>query len=327
MRPWQVSDAVRWIIFSGCVVAVTLCLFNAYILGKAEGLDAKLNYGAGNDVFAISIAISESLYGFNRGYVGRPEVEKAIKDILLPDDATEQQALAGNGAAIEAALQAATALDPSTFQPYKSTRAPFVIMPAEDTGLVDFYKLSFFLFGYHADSTYHCFFLLLSISCLLFLMQARGQPCFLVLLVVVLFSFNLLFYSDVFTGRADAPSVTSNRNLGILSIIATMHLMLFSRMQNRYARVSGWLMWITQAALLIFLMTVRSSTQWQWIAVLAWLATSLLWKGIRNWRNHPLGEAMLTTLRQRQHMLIALLALLGLQQLASNARLANHDDI
>ena len=318
---------LRSLLLAILAVFAALCIFNAYSVGKKDGVDGALNYGAQSNIFALAIAISEKFYGFDQGYVGRPEVEDAIKKILMPPDPLQQKALAGNKNAVEAALQAAISLDPSTFTRYKSTRAPFVIMGAEDTGLVDFYKLSFTLFGYHADAMYRCFFLLLSISSILLLVQSRGKIWPALLLVVVLFSFNMLLYTDIFTGRVDAPNVNSSRNLGTLSLIATLHLMLFSQMRSRYAVLTDWAFWSAQMAILLFVITIRTSGMWQLIALVSWLAIPLGWWCLRHLRRRHFLRSLLTGFRLHQKYLIPLLLIIAAYQINNHERLERHDDV
>lgn len=316
LRP-RLLSVLTFVFFS---ILAALCVVNLYTTTKLQGLDATLNYGAENDIFAITIAISENRYDFHEGYVGIPEVEAALQAILMPkDDPSKWQALAGNRQAIESAFQAASHLDPSTFTPYKTTRAPFVIMPGEDTGLADFYRLSFSLFGYHADAMFKCFMLLFSLSTVLFLWQSRNQPWAMGLLVILLFSFNMLFYSDAFVGRVDAPSIMSSRNLGLLTLVATLHLMLFSHMRGRYCSISSWVVWVMQLALLLFMMSVRSSTHWQWLLLLVWLAAPLAWQC---WRH-----GVRATWRVYFPAFVTLFAVLGFQLIVANERMLRHDEV
>lgn len=317
----------RPVLFTLFSMIAALCVVNGYVTGMLQGMNGKLNYGATNDILAITIAISENVYDFHHGYVGIPEVERSLRDHLMPDDPDKQELLAGNRNMVESALQAAIALDPNHFTPFNGARAPFVVMPAEDTGLVDFYRLSFWLFGYHADAMYHTFFLLFGLSVLLFLWQARHAPWAAGVLVLVLISFNLMFYNGSFDGRVDAPSVASNRNLGLLSLVATLHLMLFHRMHGRYSSVTDWMIWLLQVGILLFTITVRSSTQWQFLALFAWFAAPALLDSWKHWRiGTYMGPAIWQALKRNHRLLLTLLALLAVQMLANHERLSRHDD-
>ncbi len=326
-RPTHFFHSVPFAIIAVCAL---LCIFNAYITGISEGRDAKINYGAFNDITAMAIAISEERYGFHEGYVGRPEVIEALGKILTPDGlmgASDKYAqLASDRNAIEAALQAASSLDPATFTPFKAVSDPFVVMFGEDTGLVLFYRVAFKLFGYHADSMYRAYFLLLTASALLFLIQARNNLIFAGALLAVLYGFQTLFYLDSFT-TIGAPTVYSNRLFGTLGIIATLHILLFLYMQNRYDKISSLLVLLLQFTLLLFVITVRSSAMWQWISIFAWLIIPVAAATIFRNRKEPIMRRLRLFAHARWPALALLAMLCVVKNVQSHAHREAHDDI
>lgn len=317
--PRLLHIAVYGVVSALCIV----CIANAYITGRLGGYDAKINFGSYNDRSAMAIAISENVYGFHEGYIGRPEVMDALDRHLAPDgtmaDTPKQQALAANRSAIEAALQDAISLNPESFKPFKAVRAPFIFMAAEDTGLVNLYRIAFALFGYHADSAYKLYFLLLSGSVFLFLLQARGNNAAAFAMLAALFAFQSLFYLNIFDADPGAPTIYSNRNIGTLGIFPALHLMLFLSMQNRYDKVSSLLWLMLQAALLFFVITVRSSATWQWLAILAWLVVPVVYFALRLGMRPALARAM--------PALGVLALLVGMHHFQQQARQDAHEDI
>jgi len=310
---------VIWAMF----VLSAYSLYSTYEYGRAKDLDAKLIHGITNDLMAISIAISEERYGFNEGYIGRPEVMEALAGHLAPDgylvNSARHEPLAQDRDAIEKAFQAAVSLDPAGFEHFSYPKNPFIIMNAEDTGLVDLYRLSFRLFGYHADAMYRCVFLLLAASLLMFSAQARGSVWVSLLILSSMLSFRLLFDSGVFD-TVGAPSVNSNRNLGMLGILATLHLMLYSHMQNRYDPVVSRLLWLMQLALLLFVMSVRSAVLWQWLALLSWLLAPVLWELYHN-------RDLRAVWKRYQAAIAAVACLLLVYQVVHKERMDRHSHV
>lgn len=310
-------------LYATVVALCIVCIANAYLTGKLGGYDAKLNFGSYNDRSAMAIAISENVYGFHEGYIGRPEVLAALDRHLAPDgtmaDSPKQKDLAASRKAIEAALQDAISLDPESFKPFKSVRSPFIFMVAEDTGLVNLYRFAFALFGYHADSAYQFYFLLLSGSVFLFLLQARGNNAAAIAMLATLFAFQSIFYLNIFDADPGAPTIVSNRNFGTLGIFPALHILLFFTMQNRYDKVSSLLLIMVQFSLLLFVITVRSSATWQWLIILVWFVLPIIYYAIR--------KGVRPAFALSTPALLVLALLFSMQHFQKQARTAAHEDI
>ena len=119
------------------------------LTGIERGMDHKVAYGPWSEQRAISIALSESVYGLHLGYVGFGSVFNKLAEIWnggVPDDA--DPALierSSNAEVINEALRAAASLGPQKVG-YLSDGS-LVTTFYDDMGEVVFYKLAFRLFG------------------------------------------------------------------------------------------------------------------------------------------------------------------------------------
>src|SRR5205814_429047 len=105
-----------------------------------------------------------------------------------------------------------------------------VLVQAEDLGMVDYYKLSFRLFGFTIEGFYYTYWLLLAVSAALFIICFWRSPAFLLTLNVLLMA-HFLAITYVVLGFPDAPplligNVHDGRFLSVLGIIPALHLML-----------------------------------------------------------------------------------------------------
>jgi len=159
----------------------------------------------------------------------------------------------------------------------------------EDLGLIDFYKLSFRLFGYNIEGFYNTYFVLLIFSVVIVFMafwDRIGILCTIdIILVGELFAIAYINYHRV---HVDLLTVHSGRFLSVLGIIPAFHLLALLWRPPRF-RLSSLLLVGVQVFFLAYVISARSSTNW--ITIL-WIGSALvmvLWAATKSWSTQPLG--------------------------------------
>lgn len=200
---------------------------------------------------AISIAISESKFGLHEGYHGY----KDIYDLFYPhlDKGDRQSPTSEINKAIQAALLVKNV-----------NLSEKHCLLGVSTGLVDFHKMAFSLFGYRIESTFYFFALLMIVPVLLFVMTFRDRPVLLFMLFLLMCSFLVFSRSTivVFEGWVN------QRYLVIPSIVPVFYLALLIADEPRFTPrlLLGAL---AQTFFLLFCYFARSSTQYQFMFLMA----------------------------------------------------------
>ena len=123
--------------------------------------------------------------------------------------------------------------------------------------LVDYYSLSFLLFGYQFQSLLYFYFLLLAIQSLIFFVQFRHTDNIIAMLILFLIAHYMTLTALRFPGnQLDAPN--NYRFLPVLAILPMLHLCLLSLYQRKVTTpcVLGA---VAQSLLLAFIIQCRSS--------------------------------------------------------------------
>ena len=126
--------------------------------------------------------------------------------------------------------------------------------------LVDYYSLSFLLFGYQFQSLLYFYFLLLAIQSLIFFVQFRHTDNIIAMLILFLIAHYMTLTALRFPGnQLDAPN--NYRFLPVLAILPMLHLCLLSLYQRKVTTpcVLGA---VAQSLLLAFIIQCRSSAYW-----------------------------------------------------------------
>jgi len=127
-------------------------------------------------------------------------------------------------------------------------------------GLVDYYSLSFLLFGYQFQSLLYFYFLLLAIQSLIFFVQFRDADHISAMLILFLVAHYMTLTALRFPGsQLDAPN--NYRFLPVLAILPMLHICLLSLYQRKVNTpvVMGA---VAQALLLAFIIHSRSTAYW-----------------------------------------------------------------
>lgn len=268
------------------LVMVLACaaLFWSFCTGIMHGFDHTVGHSAyGRFTSALGAAITD-LKGEAGGYVISGEVSRTLVNGGLTEDAAILAPLQTHfpenfadarllNGAIDAALKAKFA-DPPEFQP----------IHGDDLGFVDFIKLAFVLFGDQVLSLYLLYFVISAISITIFLVAFRDRPGSLALLGIVTVGELLLFVSDLYNQSGHSVgSITEPRTLSILAVIPGLHILLVigERLPPSWPNAVALAI---QAALVVFICSVRSSALWIVAAVAVLTAYALL---SALWRRQP----------------------------------------
>jgi hypothetical protein len=138
---------------------------------------------------------------------------------------------------------------------------PPELIRGNELGYADYVYLAFGVFGLHITSFYYFYFLLLSVSCVLFVLKFRNSP--FLLFVLATYLAGLFFLQNYAQSEGDQlASLANSRLFDALSLLPAMHVFIaiWQRLPPRWmtvATVAG------QAAILVFLVSTRTAALWQ----------------------------------------------------------------
>jgi hypothetical protein len=301
--------------FFAAHIAIAVLLIGFALFQAIErDMHRNLTWGPDADLESMSIAISDMVYGLDRGYVMHKPIfdhftSRLWKDGLANPDSS--QALLRDSAAINRAITDALKLDiaPNAaewgdFEPlYNRAWRPVFV---EDIGRADYYKLAFKLFGFQVESLHYIYFVVLFSATALFCIGLYGNQAALLVLIAYLVGLNVILQSSAFS--PGAPSISAYRVISTLAVIPLAHLA-FATWSGARLGATAVVALILQACLFIFIVWTRTSVQWGAIAIAA-VALLAWW-----FRRHE----------QRWHALIPLaLVVVGLLGMRSYTQYAAH---
>ncbi len=203
---------------------------------------------------AISAAISRLKYGLP-GYLGYRTVFKALDRSFDNIDDSYYPVVGNLNPYITNALKLQNVAHDETH----TLRGQF--SPA----LVDYYSLSFLLFGYQFQSLLYFYFLLLAIQSLIFFVQFRHTDHIIAMLILFLVAHYMTLTALRFPGnQLDAPN--NYRFMPVLAILPMLHICLLSLCQRK-VNTPVVLGAVAQALLLAFIIQCRSSAYWVLVPV------------------------------------------------------------
>src|SRR5579883_2346950 len=158
---WRKDVLRAGVAFVLAAFIIGLTMFTA----KRHGMDHALLVSPGEEI-AVSIALSDTIYGLHLGYVGFASVFNTIQEHWNQgaNGWSNTQVLIDNfhnGQILNDGIRAAAALGPQ--KPGYFTDGSLITTIYDDMGEVDFYKLSFALFGMKIESLFSTYFLLLGL--------------------------------------------------------------------------------------------------------------------------------------------------------------------
>jgi hypothetical protein len=162
-------------------------------------------------------------------------------------------------------------------------KLPSQLVLGNELGYADYWYLAFRLFGLNMSSQYYLYFLLLGISCGLFVIEFKRSPFVVFLLLVYLAG--LVFLQNYARSMGiELATLANSRLFEALSLLPATHLFLivWTRMRFRWSTAIGAAI---QSALLAFIVDCRITARWQ-VAMIVGAALVILVAGI--WKQRPL---------------------------------------
>jgi hypothetical protein len=265
------------------VVSVCATLFASYRIGVDRGFPDTIGTGAwGRALFAFGTAIAQMRHG-GYGYAIPGTIETVLTYAgltgnvkILTDLGTKFPDNLRNPALIDAAIDKAVRFN-APINPDQEVRGS----GGDDLGLVDYTRLSFYLFGYRLRSLYFTYFMIFGISALAFIWAFRSRPGLLAILVMVSAAHVFLFTSSILD-RDNLSSISDPRFLSVLAVIPCLHLACALLAKSSVTRVDIELA-LLQSIILVFTIWIRTTAIWT-IFALSMLAAGVLVIGLLNRR-------------------------------------------
>jgi hypothetical protein len=152
--------------------------------------------------------------------------------------------------------------------PIDTSLAPEIIR-ANELGYADYIYFSFRLFGDKVSSLYYFYYLIVAITCLIYILQFRDSPFLLFLLVIFL---GELYFLENYAHSYDVllQTVANGRLFSGLSLVPVLHV-LFLHWQRQPLRAFTVAGVIAQSVIFGFLLSCRTEVAWQ-VAMVAAVA-------------------------------------------------------
>ncbi|OAI39521.1 hypothetical protein AYO40_05665 [Planctomycetaceae bacterium SCGC AG-212-D15] len=242
---WRIQQAVRQYWRNG-----VLCLMLAVLLANIWGdsLDLRKH---GEPVspryyyYGIPLALSEIVYGRPRDYVGYKRVSNEFLNVFPPPRSDNVDLIIKKG---------------STIPAEEVQRSADWFIPGDDKGAVDFVRLAFWIFEVEYASLYKCYFGLLCIGILTYVMAFFKDLARLVFLALFLCSYYVFLF--VIPLSDQLASILQPRFFDVLSVVPFCHLAFLLLDRHRWT-VFHIVLACVQVSLLLFVIHARSSAMWQ----------------------------------------------------------------
>jgi hypothetical protein len=151
-----------------------------------------------------------------------------------------------------------------------------------DLGQIDYVKAAFHLFGYRISSLLYLYYLILTISVVLFYACFRNNNLAIVTLLIFVISHYAIVSAAPGLGH-NVKVIYSARFISVLGILPLFHL-LFSSQITKHS-VFSFMAMIYQSIIIIWMYFIRSSTMWIFILVFILIAINLLFLIIKLYKN------------------------------------------
>lgn len=152
---------------------------------------------------------------------------------------------------------------------------------ADDRGMADYVAWAFRLFGPHTSSLYSFYFVVLGISCLLFLLEAGGSAgmnaLLLFTLAAVYSAIPVIPLANIHPTVYEPVTLYEPRTIEMLSAIATLHLAFAGFVNAQWTRRRVTLA-VGQLLVLMFCYQARSSVGWQVVFIVVAGLGNVAWR-------------------------------------------------
>jgi hypothetical protein len=274
---WKIENLRTALVIALAVLVMGLTISDA----KQRGLHHRVMVSPSEQT-AIAIALSETVYGLNLGYVGYRNVFNTLQaywnkgDPSLWSDYSILTKNFGDKQLLNEGIQAAATLGPQKAGYF--TDGSLITTIYDDQGEVDFYKIAFKLFGMKIQSAFYLFFLLLGMSAIVFILTFRNNVYALCALLCTLLGFYQELNLAVFDQIA-GPTFFGMRHSSTLGLIPMWYFS-FLLVFPRKLSVKIFAGAVLQTAILILAFRIRGSVAW--VFIFLFLLTSFLVL-VRSW--------------------------------------------
>jgi hypothetical protein len=266
-----VTDKLRRI---GCV-GLLLLIGCVFYLDVFHGIELGQYQTAFQPIYRLRQSLGVAISRMRDPSPGRYLAYKSVIDVLnengfaiydsepgLHLDKPGWAALLTDGPRLDRIIQQAADV------PIDTSSAPEIIR-GNELGYADYIYFSFRLFGDKVSSLYYFHYLIVAITCLIYVLQFRGSPFLLFLLVIFL---GELYFLENYAHSYDVllQTVANGRLFSGLSLVPALHVLLlhWQRQPLRAFTVAGV---IAQSVIFGFLLSCRTEVAWQ-VAMVAAVA-------------------------------------------------------
>jgi len=271
------------------MLALALALFGlSYVYGLNRGMDRVFAGPLDTRAQQVAAAISDVAYNLDLRYAVHRTILNALTKGGLTDIRENLEPLGlkypdviADAALWNNLLGGVTHLEGITPLP-KVLDGTLTFIQMEDLGIVDFFKLSFRLFGYNVQGFFKTYFLLLGLGLAFLFAAFWSRPGILVAANFLLFG---LFLS--ICRLDDIDSVANGRFFPTLAIFPTFHLALLIWAPPRMTALAV-VTAVAQVLLLAFVITMRNSATWGVLLLGVSIMFLVIWKAKIFWSDQPL---------------------------------------
>lgn len=268
----------------------------AVVYGLNNGMDRRFPGPMDTRAQQIAAAISETAYHLHLRYAAHAKIIAALREGGMSDVPRNYEPLGlkypdyiFNGDLWNELLNKVARLEGVSGKPsVKDGSLGF--LQAEDFGIVDFYTLSFRIFGYNIQGFFKTYFILLGIGIFGFFLAFWPHPGTLLGGNFLLFGLFLSICSI-----DDLDSMFNGRFMATLAILPTFHLAMLSWAPPRLAAADLTLAAL-QVAMLAFVITIRGNALWGFLFLITVISVSIFWTAKLIWSTEPLKSVTLKIL-------------------------------
>jgi hypothetical protein len=264
-----VNDKLRR---AGCI-ALLLLIGGTFCLDIYHGIRLGQDQVAFHPAYRIRQSLAVAISRLHDPSPGKYLAYKSVVNVLDENgfamfvgepgqrlNAREWAALLADGPRLDGIIQQAkdVAVD---------TSLPPEIIKKNELGLADYIYLSFRIFGDKIAALYYFYYLIVAVSCLVYILQFSDRPFLLYLLAIFI---GALYFLEDYASNFSVPlgSIANSRGYSGLSLLPAFHV-LFVFWQRRPPRALAVAGVVLQSLIFAFLLSCRTEVAWQLAMVAA----------------------------------------------------------
>jgi SAM-dependent methyltransferase len=251
MKP-PLAKALIVLVLAAAIIGLTM---SAAI---RRSMDHAVTTAAG-DHTAIAIALSQSIYHVNLGYLGLKQVADTIYEYWTGESRGEEPNVTfPNSERLNAGVRAAASLGPQT--PGYVSDGSLIVTQDDGKGAVDYVTIAFKLFGIQVESLFYLHFALIGLSAVVFILTFRDNICALAVLLCTLAAYYIQLRVRIFDPAA-VPTYFGMRSASTVCLVAMWHfvfLVVLARKPTPWVLLGA----VVQLAVVILAWRLRWAAIW-----------------------------------------------------------------